>query len=431
MRKRLHGLPSPYPLPASGRGRASGFALINVTSYGAGNSRVPRIVSQDRFRKPNAPSATRSRTLRRARTDPRRLRQAGTRATGANVDATGGAAETARRSIPAAKAIRRPTSRPRISPRACRKISGDAFEGRKPGTIGERMTTAWIKDQFEQMGLKPGNSGNWFQTVPMVETTLQDPESGHARRRDEERRRAFRVSHRHDRQYARREPRRSRSRIRRSCSPATASSRPSTTGTTTRDSTSRARPSIVLVNDPGWGNHDETLFKGKAMTYYGRWTYKYEEAARQGAAACLIVHETRGAGYPWDVVVNSWTGPQDASAAARGSGAASAGRRLAHDRSRAALVREGRRGLRRAQEDRRRARLQAGRRSTRSSRRISRTASTIRARKTCVGMIRGSDAAGRSRRLQRALGSSRQGSGAQGRPASTTARSTTAPASPR
>src|SRR5690242_18151638 len=55
-----------------------------------------------------------------------------------------------------------------------RKISGDAFEGRKPGTIGERMSTAWIKDQFEQIGLKPGNGASWIQTVPMVETTLLD-----------------------------------------------------------------------------------------------------------------------------------------------------------------------------------------------------------------------------------------------------------------
>jgi Zn-dependent M28 family amino/carboxypeptidase len=67
---------------------------------------------------------------------------------------------------------------------------------------------------------------------------------------------------------------------------------------------------IVLVNDPGWGNGDATLFKGKAMTYYGRWVYKYEECARQGAAACLIVHDTAGAGYPWHVVVNSWSSPQ-------------------------------------------------------------------------------------------------------------------------
>ena len=69
---------------------------------------------------------------------------------------------------------------------------------------------------------------------------------------------------------------------------------------------------IVLVNDPGWGNHDDSLFKGRTLTYYGRWTYKFEEAARKGAAACLIVHETPGAGYPWEVVVNSWSGAQDA-----------------------------------------------------------------------------------------------------------------------
>src|SRR5690606_16419171 len=67
---------------------------------------------------------------------------------------------------------------------------------------------------------------------------------------------------------------------------------------------------IVLVNDPGWGNQDPELFKGRALTYYGRWTYKYEEAARQGAAALFIVHETAGAGYPWEVVENGWSGPQ-------------------------------------------------------------------------------------------------------------------------
>src|SRR5690606_35956869 len=67
---------------------------------------------------------------------------------------------------------------------------------------------------------------------------------------------------------------------------------------------------IVLVNDPGWGNSDPELFKGKALTYYGRWTYKYEEAARQGAAAAFIVHETGGAGYGWGVVENGWSGPR-------------------------------------------------------------------------------------------------------------------------
>ncbi|MGB0515207.1 MAG: M28 family metallopeptidase, partial [Wenzhouxiangellaceae bacterium] len=67
---------------------------------------------------------------------------------------------------------------------------------------------------------------------------------------------------------------------------------------------------VMLVNDPGFANPDSDLFNGRAMTYYGRWTYKYEEAARQGAAAALIVHETEPASYPWEVVTNSWSGPQ-------------------------------------------------------------------------------------------------------------------------
>jgi Zn-dependent M28 family amino/carboxypeptidase len=67
---------------------------------------------------------------------------------------------------------------------------------------------------------------------------------------------------------------------------------------------------IILVNDPGFATQDPDLFKGKAMTYYGRWTYKYEEAARQNAAAAIVVHETAPAAYGWDVVANSWSGAQ-------------------------------------------------------------------------------------------------------------------------
>jgi Zn-dependent M28 family amino/carboxypeptidase len=67
---------------------------------------------------------------------------------------------------------------------------------------------------------------------------------------------------------------------------------------------------VILVNDPGFATQDPELFNGNAMTYYGRWTYKFEEAARQGARGALVVHETAAAGYPWEVVQNSWTGPQ-------------------------------------------------------------------------------------------------------------------------
>ena len=66
----------------------------------------------------------------------------------------------------------------------------------------------------------------------------------------------------------------------------------------------------MLVNDPGFDTGKLRLFNGSAMTYYGRWTYKFEEAARQGAAAAIIIHEENAAAYPWSVVENSWTGPQ-------------------------------------------------------------------------------------------------------------------------
>jgi Zn-dependent M28 family amino/carboxypeptidase len=191
------------------------------------------------------------------------------------------------------------------------KISGDAFEGRKPGTIGERMSTAWIKDQFEQIGLKPGNKDNWFQTVPMIVTTLLEPDAvtldvttkggdEHFAYRSDMIVSSLDASHEVDI----------------ADSPIVFAGygvvAPEQNWNDYAGLDVKGKTVIVLVNDPGWGNHDESLFKGKALTYYGRWTYKYEEAARQGAAACLIVHETAGAGYPWDVVVSSWSGPQDA-----------------------------------------------------------------------------------------------------------------------
>ncbi|MGH8077014.1 MAG: M28 family metallopeptidase, partial [Lysobacter sp.] len=66
---------------------------------------------------------------------------------------------------------------------------------------------------------------------------------------------------------------------------------------------------VMLVNDPGFHAQDAKLFEGKRMTYYGRWTYKFEEAARQGAAAALIIHDAEGAAYGWEVVKNGWSGP--------------------------------------------------------------------------------------------------------------------------
>jgi Zn-dependent M28 family amino/carboxypeptidase len=72
----------------------------------------------------------------------------------------------------------------------------------------------------------------------------------------------------------------------------------------------RGKTALILVNDPGFVTGEEALFRGKAMTYHGRWTYKFEEAARQGAAAAIIIHDTAPAAYDWSVVRNGWSGPQ-------------------------------------------------------------------------------------------------------------------------
>ena len=189
-----------------------------------------------------------------------------------------------------------------------KKISSDEFEGRKPGTLGERLSTAYIKDQFEQLGLKPGNNGSWFQAVPITQIELSNPDltldvsaaSGAEKL-------AFKTDMVVNNLSAKPEVTIKDSDI---VFVGYGVKAPEQNWDDYAGLDVKGKTVIVLVNDPGWGSQDPSLFKGRTMTYYGRWVYKYEEAARQGAAACFIVHETEGAGYPWDVVQNSWTGPQ-------------------------------------------------------------------------------------------------------------------------
>lgn len=188
-----------------------------------------------------------------------------------------------------------------------RVLSSDDFEGRGPSSPGEEKTVAYLSEQFEAAGLQPGNGGSWTQDVPLVSITVEGAPAAVVRTPLGER-----------------------------------------TWTWQDDFvawTKRVVPSVeldatemvfvgygivapeygwddyagvdvegktvlILVNDPGYATQDPDVFNGNAMTYYGRWTYKYEEAARQGAAGALVIHETGAAGYPWDVVQSSWTGPQ-------------------------------------------------------------------------------------------------------------------------
>jgi len=189
------------------------------------------------------------------------------------------------------------------------RLASDEFEGRKPCSIGERMTTTYLIDQFQRMGLKPGNKDSYLQRVPMVEATLTDAdkltldvaEGGNVEKF------AYRTDTIVGSLQAKGDVEVKDSDVVFAGYGVVA---PEYQWNDYAGLDVKGKTVVVLVNDPGWGNHDASLFKGDAMTWYGRWPYKFEEAARQGAAACLIVHDTAAAAYPWEVVVNSWSGPQ-------------------------------------------------------------------------------------------------------------------------
>jgi len=186
-------------------------------------------------------------------------------------------------------------------------LSSDAFEGRGPGTPGEDKSVEYIKAQMQRIGLKPGNNGEWFQTVPMVETTA-DPNTTFTLTVDGKPR-TLNVGSDMVIGTTTGKPE-----IKIDASPLVfvgyGVNAPEQHWNDYAGLDVKGKTVVMLVNDPGFHANDPTLFEGKRMTYYGRWTYKYEEAARQGAAAALIIHDTPGASYGWDVVKNSWSGAQ-------------------------------------------------------------------------------------------------------------------------
>ncbi|HSG82243.1 MAG TPA: M28 family metallopeptidase [Gemmatimonadota bacterium] len=186
-------------------------------------------------------------------------------------------------------------------------LASDEFQGRLPGTVGERQTIEYLVAEAQRIGLQPGKGESWIQEVPLVSITA-DPSMTLSIRQ------GGTVS-----QYAYGDD---------------------FMAWTTRvvdqvdleDSELvfvgygivapeydwndydgldvEGKTVVILVNDPGFFTNDPELFNGGSMTYYGRWTYKYEEAARQGAAGALIIHETAPAAYGWNTVEGSWSGPQ-------------------------------------------------------------------------------------------------------------------------
>jgi Zn-dependent M28 family amino/carboxypeptidase len=189
-----------------------------------------------------------------------------------------------------------------------RTLSSDEFDGRMPGTAGEEKTVALLIEKFEAAGLKPGNGESWVQNVPLVEITGSNfaplTISGGASDLSFEARKDWvGVTYREDAQTAL-----ENSEL---VFVGYGINAPERGWNDYEGVDMTGKTAVILVNDPDFGT--ETLegpFGGKAMTYYGRWTYKYEEAARQGAAAALIVHDTEPASYGWNVVESSWSGPQ-------------------------------------------------------------------------------------------------------------------------
>jgi Zn-dependent M28 family amino/carboxypeptidase len=185
------------------------------------------------------------------------------------------------------------------------RLASDEFLGRKPFTEGEVKTVNYLKDEFEKLGLLPGNIDSYFQDVPMVEITGTPSENMVISGKNG----SFNLELLKD---------------------FVATTNKVEIDISLKNSELvfagygivapeygwndyegidwKGKTAVVLINDPGFKSGDSTLFKGNEMTYYGRWTYKFEEAARQGAAGLIIIHDTEPASYGWNVIESSGNG---------------------------------------------------------------------------------------------------------------------------
>ena len=185
-------------------------------------------------------------------------------------------------------------------------LASDEFEGRAPGTPGGQLTKNFISQTFQDLDLDPIN-GNYFLDVPTSEITLKDSSyltlsfRGNDRKMKTGEEVVFWTKQARDYRKIR------DSEV---VFVGYGIVAPEYNWNDYEGIDVKGKTVIILVNDPGYATGKLRLFNGKSMTYYGRWTYKFEEAAKQGAAAAIIVHEEAPAAYPWSVVENSWQGPQ-------------------------------------------------------------------------------------------------------------------------
>ena len=182
-------------------------------------------------------------------------------------------------------------------------LSSDEFMGRMPFTEGEKLTTSFLESKFKEMGLEPGNGDSYFQEVPMVSIITYPEQSMEFKSAQGsvvgEGMKDFVIW-----------TQRTDSLVRIQDAEVVFAGfgivAPEYGWDDYKNLDVKGKIVVVMVNDPGFGSEDSTFFKGNTMTYYGRWTYKYEEAVRQGALGCLIVHNTIPAGYGFNNIQNSW-----------------------------------------------------------------------------------------------------------------------------
>lgn len=186
-------------------------------------------------------------------------------------------------------------------------LASDEFEGRAPGSNGEELTVNYIRDQMQRIGLQPGNGDSWFQEVPMTETTADPGTVLKIEQGGTNRDLAFGTDMVIGTRSGQPEIKIDKSDL---VFVGYGVDAPEQNWNDYTGQDWKGKTVVMFVNDPGFHTDDAKLFDGKRMTYYGRWTYKFEEAARKGAAAALIVHDSAGASYGWDVVKNSWGGAQ-------------------------------------------------------------------------------------------------------------------------
>ena len=192
-------------------------------------------------------------------------------------------------------------------------LSSDEFGGRAPASEGEELTIKYIENEFRKAGLLPGNGESFTQKVPLasIEVTNKPSLIITANGTEKEDSSVMHLNYSDDQVvWTRRQVDGVSIDASELVFVGYGINAPERDWNDYAGIDVTGKTVVMLVNDPGYATQNEEIFNGNAMTYYGRWDYKFDEAARQGASAAIIVHDAKPAAYGWSTVANSWTGPQ-------------------------------------------------------------------------------------------------------------------------